>query len=106
MHDLSSWQSWQMVVFAGVVLAGMELLNWAIPRVFSSWNRIPMKAKHLDALEAKVRGRSASLPHTPAPVCAPVSCSDHADTGTRTRLAFPRTFRAVRHHRTANALTV
>lgn len=42
-----------MVGFATVVLVGMELLNVIVLKAFAGFDRIPMRAKHLDKLETK-----------------------------------------------------
>jgi hypothetical protein len=66
--ERSTWSAWQMLAFATVVLLGMELLNWLVPRAFAAFDRIPAKAKHLDKLEFKVR----ACPTRHARACAPI----------------------------------
>ena len=46
----NSWM-FNMPMFCVVILAGLELLNVLVSKLFSSAKSIPVKGKHLDKLE-------------------------------------------------------
>ena len=53
--EVNTFQSTSPVFFAGIFLAtillGMELLNVIVYGLFSRFDKIPVKGKHLDKLE-------------------------------------------------------
>lgn len=49
--DLSTWRLWHIVMFSGVIVGGMELLNVVIPFLFHNSGRIVEKSKPLEKLE-------------------------------------------------------
>ena len=61
-EDLATWERWHVLAFLSVIVVGFELLNFLVSHAFASFNRIPMKAKHLEVLEIKVRASHTSPP--------------------------------------------